>query len=151
MRFRIIRGFITLHRDCSPNTGGLMGTRRKHQKMLREKWGRERVLDERREAEKKREEKRLKRESEPPSPEDVMWREFIEEERRRSSSDKWRDELNKPIPHHLIGLVTHPVPEFTKSKDYPHQPLSNPSHLWCDAVHATDADVRKGNPTKAID
>ena len=42
-------------------------------------------------------------------------------------------------------VETHPEPRFTKTVDYPHQKLQNPSHLWCDVVTATDADVRKGN------
>ena len=32
-----------------------------------------------------------------------------------------------------------------KDKSYPHQSLQPASHLWCDVVHASDADVRKGN------
>ena len=114
-------------------------------KMLRESHGRNRVLGERREREEKAERRRLKRESTPPTPEEVMWRVFTQEVRDKSSTDKWEDKCFQPTPRHLIGVETHPVPEFTKSKDYPHQPLSNPSHLWCDEVHATDADVRQGN------
>ena len=144
-------------------------SRRKHQKMIREKWGRERVLDERREQEerrKRREENRI------TNPERVMWREFTEEVRGIAKRENpptyqgWgtidaklgRGEITRvvrvderdfqPTPQHLIGVVTHPVPEFTKSRTYPHQPMEEPSHLWCDSVHATDADVMRGNQKK---
>ena len=114
-----------------------MTTRRKHQKMMREKWGRERVLDERRTQEKK--------EDSPLSPEEVMWREFTDEVRRRTKGDEVREDEFQPTPRHLIGVETHPVPEFAKSRSYPHQPLEKPSHLWCDEVSASDKDVMRGN------
>ena len=59
-------------------------------------------------------------------------------------------EGNHKINHHIDyqGVVTHPVESFTKDKTYQHHELSTPSHLWCDVVHATDADVTKGNRSK---
>lgn len=55
-------------------------------------------------------------------------------------------EGNHKINHHnYTGVTTHPIDSFDKDRDYQHHPLTTPSHLWCDVVHATDADVTKGN------
>ena len=138
-------------------------TRRKTQKRLRESWGRERVIA-------NRPTKRV--EKEPTlTPEDVMWREWMDEVKENAKQanptqhEVWEvrdgtradvvvtkrarvDEREvQPTPPHLIGVVTHPV-NYQKDESYHHQPLENPSHLWCDAVHATDADVMRGNRKK---
>ena len=115
-------------------------SRRKHQRMVRESWGRERVIANR----------PTKREEVEPTltPEEVMWSVWINEVKSKSSTDKWMDEGFQPTPHHLIGVVTHPEPSYQKDESYHHQPLTNPSHLWCDEVHATDADVMRGNQKK---
>lgn len=136
-----------------------------HTKRLRDSHGRNRVLEERREREERAERRRTK----PTPPEKVMWREFMEETRENAQRENpptiegWevRDGTRgdarvtrvkrvdtrefQPTPRHLIGVETHPVPEFAKSRDYHHQPLENPTHLWCDVTHATDADVMRGN------
>ena len=124
-----------------------MGTRRKHQKRLREKWGRERVLDER---------KALKPgwERTPTEIEKVEAnrRDLIENGQPMKKVHRYRKDDYQGIPNLNLrrweGVVTHPAPEFTKSRSYPHQQLEKPSHLWCDEVHATDEDVRKGNPKR---
>ena len=169
-----------------PNQSSPKRGRRNLKKRMRDSHGRNRVLEERREAEEKREKKRLKKEAQPTPPEEVMWREFIEEAKENAQHENptklesWvtvpftkkedespltfrngetitRTRVRKvderefqPTPPHLIGVETHPV-NYEKNESYHHQSLEKPSHLWCDEVHATDADVRKGNPTKAID
>ena len=121
-----------------------MATRRKHQKMLREKWGRERVLNERNELKPGWE--RTPTESERV---EAKRKDLIENGQPTKMVHRYRKDEYEGIPNlnlrRLDGVVTHPVPEFTKTKDYPHQPLSNPSHLWCDEVYATNADVLSGN------
>ena len=114
-------------------------SRRKHQRMVRESWGRERVIANR----------PTKREEVEPTltPEEVMWSVWIDEVKRLSKGDEVREDEFQPTPPHLIGVVTHPV-NYQKDESYPHQPLTNPSHLWCNEVHATDADVMRGNTKK---
>ena len=148
-----------------------MGTRRTLKRKLRDSHGLKRIQDERNELRLKREKREAKRDSTPPTPEDVMWREWMDEVKENAKQanptqhEVWEvrdgtradvvvtkrarvDEREvQPTPPHLIGVVTHPV-NYQKDESYHHQPLENPSHLWCDAVHATDADVMRGNRKK---
>ena len=123
-----------------------MATRRKHQKRLREKWGRERVLTERDCLRPGWERKATETERA-----EVLANTRKKREKRftyQSRTYEGNFKLNTGASH---GVVTHPVPEFTKSKNYPHQRLEKPSHLWADEVHASEKDVRRGNATKASD
>ena len=53
-------------------------------------------------------------------------------------------EGNYKINHHDYSeVVTHPV-TTEKDSNHKHQPLSSPSHLWCDVVSATDKDCTVG-------
>ncbi len=83
-----------------------------------------------------------------PTPWDEEWGLRIEELKRKNKGDEVREDEFQPTPQHLIGVVTHPQPSYQKDGSYPHQPLENPSHLWCNEVHATDADVMRGNRKK---
>lgn len=55
---------------------------------------------------------------------------------RYSARGDWFDP-NQPnekfFTNRYNGVVTHPTPNYTKTKDYPHGPLVKPSKdlLWC--------------------
>ncbi len=124
-----------------------MATRRKHQKMQREKWGREEVLTQRDCLRPGWERKATETERV-----EATRRDLIENGQPTKKVHRYRKDEYEGIPNlnlrRLEGVETHPVPEFTKSRDYQHQPLENPTHLWCDVTHATDADVLRGNRKK---